>query len=119
MINIQSLHNFQWYPYISREYTGDLVHSLLYTFVPAHALLPSNNDIPTQLLSCNLSNTFDYKFRPRSLPDLTHEKLQINFDPTFEKRNVKYKRILNEIQFNDSDYDSQLNDIGIQRISHK
>jgi hypothetical protein len=110
------LYNSQWY--ICREYTGDLVHSLLYTFVPAHALLPTN-DIHTQLLGCNLSNTFDYKFRPRSLPDLTHEKLQINFDPTFEKRNVKYKRMLNEIQFNDSDYDSQLTDIGIQRISHK
>jgi hypothetical protein len=47
------------------------------------------------------------------LPDLTQEEYRINFDPNFEKRNVKYKRIINEIQFNDSDYDSQLNDIGI------
>ncbi|CAF3346412.1 unnamed protein product [Rotaria sp. Silwood1] len=93
-----------------REYTGDLVHPLLYTFVPAHALLPDDG-IHTQLLGCNLSNTFNYKFRPYSLPDLTHEDYQINFDLNFEKRNVKYKRILNEIQFNDSDYDSQLNDI--------
>ncbi|CAF0870156.1 unnamed protein product [Adineta steineri] len=93
-----------------REYTGDLVQSLLYTFVPAHALT-SKNDIHTQLLTCNLSHTFDYQFRPRSLLDLTKEKVQINFDLINEKRNVKNKRLLNEIQLNDSDYDSQLSDI--------
>ncbi len=99
--------------YIHREYTGDLVHPLFYTFVPAHALLSDDDHFNIQLLSCNLNNTFDYKFRSNSLPDLTQEEYRINFDPNFEKRNVKYKRIINEIQFNDSDYDSQLNDIGI------
>lgn len=28
-----------------------------------------------------------------------------------EKKKIKYKRILNEIKFNDSDYNSELNDI--------
>jgi hypothetical protein len=72
-----------------------------------------NDNIHTQLIGCYQSNTFDDKFRSYSLPDLTHEKYRINFDPILEKRNVKYQRILNEIQFNDSDYDSELNDIGI------
>ncbi len=71
------------------------------------------DSIHRPLISCNLSNLFNYQFRPRSLPDLTHEEYQIDFDPNFEKRNVKYKRMLKEIQWNDADYDSELNDLGI------
>jgi hypothetical protein len=94
----------QIYIYIPREYTDDLIHPI----VPAHILSPDDN-IHTQLFGCHLSNTFDYKFRPHSLLDLTDENYQINFDPILEKQNVEYKDILNEIQFNDS----ELNDIGI------
>jgi len=99
LINIQFLHKFQSNIYISREYTNDLIHPL----VPADVLL-SDDNIHTELFGCHLSNTFDDKFQPHSLLDLTDENYQINFNPILEERNVEYEHILN---------DSELNDIGI------
>ncbi|CAF4720560.1 unnamed protein product, partial [Rotaria socialis] len=100
-----------------REYTGDLGHPLLYAFVPDHALL-SDDDSHTQLLNCNLFDALDYKFQLSSLPDLKHESYQIDGDLNFAKKEkMKYKLSLDEIEFNDSDYDSELSDIGIQRTA--
>ncbi|CAF2043424.1 unnamed protein product [Rotaria magnacalcarata] len=94
-----------------REYTGDLGHPLLYAFVPDHTLL-SDDDSHTQLLNCNLFDALDYKFQLSSLPDLKHESYQIDGDLNFAKKEkLKYKLNLDEIQLNDSDYDSELNDI--------
>lgn len=87
------------YIYIFREYPNDLIY---------HILLPKTHP---NLLGCYQSNTFNYKFRPSSLPDLTNENYQINFDINFEKQNIKYERILNEMKFHDDDYKSELNDI--------
>ncbi|UJR33358.1 hypothetical protein I4U23_020806 [Adineta vaga] len=79
-------------------------------FIPAHALIPDDNQ-HIQLLTCyHLSHSFNYKFRSQSLPDLTQENIRINFDTKTEKRNVNYKRFRNEIQLNESDYDSDLNE---------
>ena len=72
--------------------------------------------LPSQFFECHSSHLFDYKFRPLSLPDLTHEDYRIHFDLNQEQRQVKYQRMLKEIQWNDSDYHSLLNDIGIESI---
>ena len=114
MYNIQSNPSI----YVSRKYTSDLIHSLIYSLVPAHGLL-LNDDTHTRLLDCHLTYAFNYKFRPRSLVDLTHEDYQINFNIELEKKNLRYERILNEIQFNDSDYESDLDDMSIHRMFKK
>ena len=99
---------------IFRDYTTDLVQPLrLLSFVPTYPSL-SIDHVQPQLLTCTRFNSFPYKFRSSSLPDLTQKEYQIHFDLHLEKRNVKYQRMLNEAQWNDEDYHSELNDIGIE-----
>ncbi|CAF1260653.1 unnamed protein product [Adineta ricciae] len=93
-----------------KEYIGDLTHSLVYTFIPAHALIPDDDD-NIQLLTCNrVQHRFEYQFRSVSLSDLTRRYRCIDFDLNIEQRNVKYKRFHDEIRLNDSDYESDLNE---------
>lgn len=102
-----------------REYTGDLVHSLLYAFVPAHALIPDHDDdLHLRLVACkSLSRPLDERVRSLSLPDLIDASVPIRFDPLAEKRHVRARRLREEILFDDADYESDMEDPGIRQAN--
>ena len=71
-----------------------------------------DDGLPTQLIDCAASDTFAYNCRPPSPSDLSHIDDHVEVDPETEKQNVKFQRILNDIPWNESDGDSDLNDAG-------
>ncbi|CAF0848972.1 unnamed protein product [Didymodactylos carnosus] len=92
-----------------REYTGDLTNPVLYSFLPSHAIL-EDAELRTKLYGCSISDTMDYYFKSRSLPDLRLSDYDIKINLENEKRNVKFKRVIDELKWNNEDMDSDLDD---------